>query len=105
MRTWTAHRILVLLAFILLSCTGEGNHPQKSNQADTHSVVVTGFDPEWKIRAIKAVREATALGLADAKNLIEGAPSVVRSGLSIKEAIALEQTLEKSGMEIEVRAE
>ena len=63
----------------------------------------TEFDVELteagakKINVIKAVREITALGLADAKNLVESAPKAVKEGVSKEEAAEIRQKLEDAG--------
>ncbi|MBK8167837.1 MAG: ribosomal protein L7/L12 [bacterium] len=96
---------LALVWTLCVSCIKEDGQMRQAEQNISYSVVVTSFDPDWKIRGIKAVREATGLGLADAKDLVEQNLSIVRSGLSKADAEALERTLEKSGLEIEIRAE
>lgn len=69
----------------------------------------TEFDVELvdagakKINVIKVVREATQLGLADAKNLVEGAPKVVREGISKDEAEELKKKLEEAGAKVAVK--
>jgi len=50
-----------------------------------------------KIQVIKAVREATGLGLKEAKDLVEGAPKAVKEGISKDEAEALKKKLEETG--------
>jgi len=56
-----------------------------------------------KIQVIKAVREATALGLKEAKELVDGAPKAVKEGLSKDEANALAEKLKEAGGEVEVK--
>ena len=50
-----------------------------------------------KIQVIKAVREATGLGLKEAKDLVDGAPSVVKEGASKEEAESIKAKLEEAG--------
>ncbi|MEY3026409.1 MAG: 50S ribosomal protein L7/L12 [Phycisphaerales bacterium] len=50
-----------------------------------------------KINVIKAVREATGLGLAEAKALVDGAPKTVKEGLSKEDAAKLVETLKAAG--------
>ena len=63
----------------------------------------TEFDVELtsagsaKIKVIKAVREATGLGLKEAKDLVDGAPSIVKEGLSEDDANALKSQIEEAG--------
>ena len=56
-----------------------------------------------KLDVIKAVREATGLGLKDAKDLVEGAPKTVKEGASKEEADALKAALEAAGATVEIK--
>jgi large subunit ribosomal protein L7/L12 len=56
-----------------------------------------------KIAVIKAVRSATGLGLKEAKDLVEGAPSEVKTALPKEEAEALKKELEEAGAEAELK--
>lgn len=66
-------------------------------------VVITFVDPRRKIAAMRAVREEISLGLAEAKNLVEGVPSEINSGLTKAEAEKLKERLERAGMMVEIR--
>ena len=55
-----------------------------------------------KIAVIKAVKEATGLGLGEAKALVDGAPSIVKENVKKDEAEALKKTLEEAGAVIEL---
>ena len=54
-------------------------------------VVLAGFDAAAKIKVIKAVREITGQGLAEAKATVEGAPSTLKEGASKDDAEALKK--------------
>ncbi|HXG70932.1 MAG TPA: 50S ribosomal protein L7/L12 [Gemmatimonadaceae bacterium] len=56
-----------------------------------------------KIQVIKVVRELTGLGLKEAKDLVDGAPSVVKSGVTKDEAAAMRTKLEDQGASVEVK--
>lgn len=56
-----------------------------------------------KIQVIKAVRELTALGLKEAKDLVEAAPTKVKEGLPKEEAEAARKKLEEAGAKAEVK--
>jgi len=56
-----------------------------------------------KIQVIKVVRELTGLGLKEAKDLVDGAPSVVKSGVTKDEAAAMKAKLEEQGAAVEVK--
>lgn len=69
----------------------------------------TEFDVELtnagdkKINVIKVVREITNLGLADAKNLVEGAPKVIKEAVSKDEAESIKKKLEEAGAKVTVK--
>ena len=56
-----------------------------------------------KINVIKEVRAITALGLKEAKDLVEGAPKEVKSGVNKKEAEEIKQKLEAAGAKVELK--
>jgi large subunit ribosomal protein L7/L12 len=56
-----------------------------------------------KINVIKVVREVTSLGLKEAKDLVDGAPKVVKEGLSKDEAQAMKKKFEEVGAQVEVK--
>ncbi|MEE8606291.1 MAG: 50S ribosomal protein L7/L12 [Nitrospiraceae bacterium] len=66
-------------------------------------VVLAGFAGEKKIQVIKVVRELTGLGLKEAKDLVEGAPKPVKTGVSKEESETMKKKLEESGATIEVK--
>jgi large subunit ribosomal protein L7/L12 len=56
-----------------------------------------------KLQVVKAVKEACGLGLKEAKDLVDGAPSVLKEGLAKGEAESLKKRIEESGAEIELK--
>ncbi|MFN5118974.1 MAG: 50S ribosomal protein L7/L12 [Cyanobacteriota bacterium] len=66
-------------------------------------VILEGFDAAAKIKVLKAVREATGLGLGEAKTLVEAAPKAVKEGINKDEAEALKKTLEEAGGKVTVK--
>ena len=66
-------------------------------------VVLAGFDAAAKIKVIKAVREITGLGLADAKAVVEAAPKAIKEGVSKEDAEALKAKLEEVGAKVELK--
>ena len=66
-------------------------------------VVLTGFDAAAKIKVIKAVREITGLGLADAKAVVEAAPKAIKEGVSKDEAEELKKKLEDVGAKVSLK--
>ena len=69
----------------------------------------TEFDVELtevgpnKVKVIKVVREATGLGLKEAKELVDGAPNTIKEGLPKAEAEGLKKQLEEAGAEVELK--
>ena len=66
------------------------------------NVVLTSFGAN-KVSVIKAVREVTGLGLKEAKDLVEGAPQVVKEGIPKADADALKKKLEEAGASAEIK--
>ncbi|MEB3319381.1 MAG: 50S ribosomal protein L7/L12 [Cyanobium sp.] len=66
-------------------------------------VVLESFDAAAKIKVLKAVREATGLGLGEAKALVEAAPKAVKEGVSKDEAEALKKAIEEAGGKVTVK--
>ena len=56
-----------------------------------------------KLQVVKAVKEACGLGLKEAKDLVDGAPSVLKEGQAKGEAESFKKTIEESGAEIELK--
>ncbi|HQV25651.1 MAG TPA: 50S ribosomal protein L7/L12 [Acinetobacter sp.] len=56
-----------------------------------------------KVAVIKAVREATGLGLKEAKDLVESAPAVLKEGVTKEEGEALKKKLEEAGAEVKLK--
>ena len=65
-------------------------------------VVLTGFGDK-KVGVIKAVRGITGLGLKEAKDAVEGTPSVLKEGVSKDEAEEAKKTLEEAGASVEIK--
>ena len=66
-------------------------------------VVLTGFDAAAKIKVIKAVREITGLGLAEAKAAVEGTPKTLKEALSKEDAEAMKAKVEEAGGKVELK--
>ena len=66
-------------------------------------VILAGFDAAAKIKVIKAVREITGLGLAEAKGMVEGTPKALKEGVSKDEAEELKKKLEEAGAKVELK--
>ena len=65
-------------------------------------VELTAFGDQ-KIKVIKVVRDATGLGLKEAKELVESAPKVIKEGLKKEDAEALQKSLEEVGAKVTLK--
>lgn len=65
-------------------------------------VVLASFGAN-KVPVIKVIREITGLGLKEAKDLVEGAPSTVKEGIAKTEADEIKKKLEEAGASVEVK--
>lgn len=73
-------------------------------EKDEFDVILTGLaDPGKKIGVIKVVREITALGLKEAKDLVEGAPKAVKEAAPKDEAEALKKKLTDAGATVDLK--
>ena len=66
-------------------------------------VVLAGFDAASKIKVIKAVRNITGQGLAEAKATVEGAPATLKEAVSKEEGEAMKTELEEAGAKVELK--
>jgi large subunit ribosomal protein L7/L12 len=81
---------------------GGGEAAPAVEEKTAFDVVLTGAGDK-KIQVIKVVREATALGLKEAKDLVDGAPQPVKQGLNKEDAEALKAKLEAEGASVEIK--
>ena len=75
--------------------------PEAEEQTE-FDVILKDFGPQ-KIQVIKAVRELTALGLRESKDMVEGVPSTVKTAVSKDEAAEAKAKLEEAGAAVEIR--
>jgi large subunit ribosomal protein L7/L12 len=71
-------------------------------EKDSFDVVLTGAGDK-KIQVIKVVRAVTSLGLKEAKDLVDGAPSPVKEGVPKEEADSIKTQLEEAGASVELK--
>jgi large subunit ribosomal protein L7/L12 len=76
--------------------------PAPAEAKTEFDVVLEGFGDK-KIGVIKVVRAATALGLKEAKDLVEGVPSKVKEGISKEDAEKLKKELEEAGATVSIK--
>ena len=79
---------------------GAGAAPAEEKSEFT---VVLASAGDKKINVIKEVRAVTALGLKEAKDLVEGAPKEIKSGVSKKDAEEMKKKLEAAGAKVELK--
>jgi large subunit ribosomal protein L7/L12 len=72
-------------------------------EVQTSFDVILNAAGDKKIQVIKAVREVTTLGLKEAKDMVDNAPSPVKEGVTREEAEALKAKLEEQGATVEIK--
>jgi large subunit ribosomal protein L7/L12 len=72
-------------------------------EEQTEFAVILKASGEKKINVIKAVREITSLGLKEAKDLVDGAPTTVKEGVTKAEAEEMKKKLEEQGASVELK--
>src|SRR5262245_23182074 len=82
---------------------GGGGEAAAAVEEQTSFDVVLEAAGDKKIQVIKVVRELTALGLKEAKDLVDGAPQTVKSGLNKEDAEAMKAKLEAEGATVKVK--
>jgi large subunit ribosomal protein L7/L12 len=72
-------------------------------EEQTEFTVILAKAGDKKINVIKEIRTITGLGLKEAKDLVEGAPKVVKEGVSKEEAEKIRKILEEQGATVEIK--
>ena len=85
------------------AAAGGAAAPAAAAKTEFNVVLTALAAADKKIPVIKVVREATGLGLAEAKALVEGAPKAVKEGLPKEEAEALKKKLEEAGAKVDLK--
>lgn len=86
-----------------MSLNSNNNNEKDSREEKTEfDIFLKNIGPN-KVSVIKAVRSATGLGLKEAKDLVESAPTVLKENISKEDAESLKKTLEDVGAEIEIK--
>ena len=67
------------------------------------TVTLKEYPADKKVTVIKVIRELTGLGLKEAKDLVEGAPSMVKEGVSKADSETMKKKLEDAGAKVEVK--
>ncbi len=82
---------------------GGGGAAAAAEEKTAFDVILASAAADKKIQVIKVVRELTSLGLKEAKDLVEGAPKPVKTGVTKEEAETMKKKLEESGAKVEVK--
>ena len=82
---------------------GGGAAAAPVEEKTSFDVILAGAAAEKKIQVIKVVRELTSLGLKEAKDLVEGVPKPVKTGVAKEEAETMKKKLEESGGKVEIK--
>lgn len=90
-------------AGVVMAAPAAGGAAEAAEEKTEFDVVLEGFDAAAKIKVLKAVREATGLGLGDAKALVEAAPKAVKEGISKDDAEALKKAIEEAGGKVTIK--
>jgi len=85
-----------------VAAAGGGEAGDKEEEKTEFDVILQAAGGN-KINVIKVVREVTALGLKEAKDLVEAAPKAVKEGVSKEEAETIKQKLSDAGATVEVK--
>ena len=80
-----------------------GGAAAAAEEKTSFDVILASAAADKKIQVIKVVRELTSLGLKEAKDLVEGAPKPVKTGVTKEEADTMKKKLEESGAKVEVK--
>ena len=87
---------------VMMAGPAGGGDGEAVEEKTSFDVVLKG-DGGKKIQVIKAVREATGLGLKEAKEMVEGAPANIKEGVDKEEAEKIAEALKEAGADVEVK--
>ena len=88
---------------VVMAAPAAGGGGEAAEEKTEFDVVLEGFDAAAKIKVLKAVREATGLGLADAKGLVEKAPTPVKEGIAKEAAEEMKKAIEEAGGKVTLK--
>ena len=88
---------------VMVAAAGAAAAPAAAVEEQTEFAVHLTSAGDKKINVIKVVREVTSLGLKEAKDLVDGAPKLVKEGVSKDEAAAIKKKFEEVGAAVEIK--
>ena len=89
-------------AGVVVAAAGAGDAAGAAEEKDEFNVELTEVGPN-KVKVIKVVREVTGLGLKEAKDVVDGAPKVLKEGASKAEAEDIKTKLEAEGAKVTLK--
>lgn len=94
--------VTAAVAMAPMAMAASGDAGAKAEEQTEFNVILSSFG-ENKVSVIKVVRELTGLGLKEAKDLVEGAPSTVKEGVAKAEAETIKKKLEDAGAKADIK--
>lgn len=88
---------------VAAAAAGPGAAAPAAEEKTEFTVTLKAYPAEKKVGVIKVIREITGLGLKEAKDLVEGAPSTVKDAVSKADAEKFKKQLEEGGATVEVK--
>ena len=89
-------------AGVVVAAAGAGDGAGAAEEKDSFDVELTEVGPN-KVKVIKVVRDCTGLGLKEAKDVVDGAPKVLKEGASKEEAEDIKTKLEAEGAKVTLK--
>ena len=90
-------------ASVAVAAPAAGGAAAPAAEEQTEFTVTLASIGDKKVEVIKVVRAATGLGLKEAKDLVDGAPSTIKEGISKADAEALKKQIEDAGAKAEIK--
>jgi large subunit ribosomal protein L7/L12 len=85
------------------AAAGGGAAAAPAEEQTEFAVTLKEYPADKKVTVIKVIREITGLGLKEAKDLVEGVPSLVKEGVAKADVEAIKKKLEEAGAKVEVK--
>ena len=98
----TEYGIEPAAAAVAIAAPAAGGAAEAAEEKTAFDVILKSAGAA-KLAVVKAVKEAAGLGLKEAKDIVDAAPSEIKKGVSKEEAEALKKSLEEAGAEVELK--
>ena len=100
---WGVSAAAPVAAVAAAPAAGGDGGGEAATEKDEFDIEIAGFDSSKKIPIIKEVRGITGLGLKEAKEMVEGAPSIVKEAAGKADAEEIKKKLEEAGAEVKLK--